>query len=87
MVSKLQQHEDVEKYLIQSGLQENLLHCGFIATIRAVEKKMLKLFCLVVVPDRVAIQSSRWTSAALAEVFHEGTETECMDQIFGVSVV
>ena len=32
----------------QSGLQENLLHCGFIATVRAVEKKMLKWFCLAV---------------------------------------
>ena len=48
MVSKLQQHDDIEKYLLQSGLQDNLLHCGFIATVRAVEKKNVEWFCLAV---------------------------------------
>ena len=43
MVSKLQQHDDVEKYLLQSGLQDNLLHCGFIATVRAVEKRNVEV--------------------------------------------
>ena len=43
MVSKLQQHEDIGKYLLQSGLQENLLHCGFIATIIAVEKRNVEV--------------------------------------------
>ena len=43
MASKLQQHDDVEKYLLQSGLQDNLLHCGFIATIRAVEKRNVEV--------------------------------------------
>ena len=43
MVSKLQHHEGIEKYLLQSGLQDTLLHCGFIATIRAVEKRNVEV--------------------------------------------
>ena len=43
MASKLHQHDDVEKYSLQLELQDNLLHCGFIATIRAVEKRNVEV--------------------------------------------
>ena len=43
MVSKVQHHEDIGKYLLQSGLCENLMHVGFIATIRAVEKRNVEV--------------------------------------------
>ena len=45
MVSKIQQHhgEDITKYLVDSGLNPDLLHMGFIATIRAIEKKNIEV--------------------------------------------